>query len=280
MSRAPGSAAQITRGSQSNLALAFVALPREQREDMAVFYAFCRLVDDLADEPGETADKAKGLDTWRRALAEPLPDEPDLAPAVRALIAKHHLSLAHFQEIIDGCAMDLEPVRYRTWEDLRVYCHRVASVVGLVSVGIFGARDPLCREYAEQLGLALQLTNILRDVGADLANGGRVYLPEEDLARFGVTAEDLEAQRHDAKFRALMEFEADRAAGFYEAARRCLPPAERRTMVAAEIMAAIYGRLLTMMRRDGFRVFGRRYSVPKWRKAAIILQTMLAARWG
>jgi phytoene synthase len=273
------SAAEITRGSKSNLALAFIALPRERRADISVFYAFCRVVDDIADEPGDPAQKQEALDAWRQAVAQPIANEPPLAEAVRALIAKYALPLAHFHEIIAGVEMDLHGACYATWEELRVYCHRVAGVVGLVSIEIFGARDPRCREYAEHLGLALQLTNILRDVGADLTNGARIYLPTEDLARFGVTSDDLAANRRDARFLALMNFEAERAAGFYEQARQALPTNEHRTMIAAEIMAAIYRRLLEKMRRDGFRVFDRRYALPKWRKAALILRTIAAARF-
>ena len=280
MNQAAPSAAQITRGSQSNLALAFIALPRGLREDMRVFYAFCRTVDDLADEPGDPAEKQRGLDAWKRAVCESFASEPPLAAPVRALIAKHALSTAHFHELIAGCEMDLTPARYETWEELRVYCHRVASVVGLVSATIFGARDPRCQEYAEALGLALQLTNILRDVGADLANGGRIYLPAEDLARFGVTPADLAAHLHDERFLALMDFEAARARDFFEKARQSIPPGDRRALVAAEIMAAIYNRLLGKMQRDRFRVFDRRYSLSKWEKLALIFRTRIGTRIG
>ena len=271
-------AAAITRASKSNLALAFVALPRERRADISVFYAFCRIVDDIADEPGDPIAKQSALDEWKRAVAESFAGEPSLASAVRALIAKYSLPVAHFREIIAGVEMDLHGASYATWEDLRVYCHRVASVVGLVSTEIFGCRDPRSREYAEHLGLALQLTNILRDVGQDLANEGRIYLPAEDLARFAVTAADLAAHRRDERFLALMDFEAARARDLFDKARQALPRSDRRALVAAEIMAAIYSRLLDKMQRDRFRVFDRRYSLPKWRKLTLILRTILATR--
>lgn len=276
---APGSA-EITRGSKSNLALAFIALPRGRRADMSVFYAFCRVVDDIADEPGDPRKKQASLDAWRRALGESFTGEPALAAEVRTLIAKHSLPVTELREIIDGVEMDLHGTDYATWEALRVYCHRVASVVGLVSLRIFGCTDPRSRDYAESLGLALQLTNILRDVGQDLANEGRVYLPAEDLARFGVTRDDLAANRRDERFLALMDFEAERAHELYEQARRAIPAADRRALVAAQIMASIYRTLLVRMQRDRFRVFDRRYSLPKWRKAALIFREIVSSRLG
>ena len=140
------------------------------------------MIDDIADDPGASvAERQAALDLWKQALAQPVAGESALAPPVRALIAKYRLPVAHFLEIIAGVEMDLAGASYATWDDLRLYCHRVASVVGLVSIEIFGCRDPGARRYAEQLGLALQLTNILRDVGQDFANGGRIYLPREDL---------------------------------------------------------------------------------------------------
>ena len=278
MSAAAPDAVEVTRASKSNLALAFIALPRERRADISVFYAFCRVVDDIADERGDPREKQAALDAWRRAVAEKFENQPPLADAVRALIAKYALPVSHFREIIAGMEMDLHRATYATWEELRVYCHRVASVVGLVSIEIFGCRDPRSREYAEQLGLALQLTNILRDVGQDLANEGRIYLPAEDLARFGIAPADLTAHRRDERFLALMDFEAARVRDFFEKARQSLPSADRRALVAAEIMAAIYSRLLDKMQRDRFRVFDRRYSLPKWQKLAVIFRTILIAR--
>ena len=278
MSAAAPDARQITRASKSNLALAFVALPRERRADITTFYAFCRIVDDIADEPGDVSEKQAGLDAWSRAVGGEFAGQPPLASAVRAIISKYSLPVAHFREIIAGVEMDLHGASYATWEDLRVYCHRVASVVGLVSIEIFGCRDPRSREYAEQLGLALQLTNILRDVGQDLANEGRIYRPAEDLARFGVTPADLAAHRRDERFLALMDFEATRAREFYEKARQSIAPGDRGALVAAEIMSAIYRRLLDKMQRDRFQVFDRRYALPKWQKLALILRTTIGMK--
>jgi phytoene synthase len=271
----------ITRASKSNLALAFVSLPRERREDITVFYAWCRVIDDIADDPGQSVEQRQAaLDLWKQALAQAVAGESALAVPVRALIAKYGLQTSHFLEIIAGVEMDLAGASYATWDDLRLYCHRVASVVGLVSIEIFGCRDPGARIYAEQLGLALQLTNILRDVGQDFANGGRIYLPREDLARFGYSAEDLAAARHDAAFLSLMRFEAGRARDFFAAAAAARPPADRRALTAAEIMRAIYRRLLDRMERDRFHVFGHRYTLSHLEKLALVASTVLRTRFG
>lgn len=281
MSATPADARAITRASKSNLALAFIALPRERRDDITVFYAWCRVIDDIADDPGQSvAQRRAALDLWRQALERPAAGESALAMPVRALIAKYRLGTEHFLEVIAGVEMDLDAVSYATWDDLRLYCYRVASAVGLVSIEIFGYRDAGCKTYAVELGLALQLTNILRDVGQDFANGGRIYLPAEDLARFGYTAADLAASRHNDAFLALMRHEAERALAFYRSAAAALPPADRRSMVAAEIMRAVYRRLLDRMQRDGFRVFARRYSLGRLEKVALILTTTLRCKFG
>ena len=269
-------AAQITKASRSNLALAFVALPKQRRADISVFYAFCRVIDDIADDPGHTrAERQAGLDLWKAAVESPQPAEPTLAPTVREIIARYGLSVADFREVIAGMEMDLEGARYGTWEGLKLYCHRVASVVGLVSIGIFGARDPRAKSYALSLGLALQLTNILRDVGGDLANEGRIYLPEEDLARFGVSREDLAAGRRTEGFLALMDFEAERARAYYREAQSLLPAADKKALIAAEIMRAVYSRLLEKMSRDRWQVFDRRYSLGKLTKLWLVLRGIL-----
>jgi phytoene synthase len=273
-------AREITRASKSNLALAFVALPRERREDITVFYAWCRVIDDIADDPGESAaERRSALDLWKQALTAPAAGESALAVPVRALIAKYRIDAALFLEVIAGVEMDLDGARYETWDDLRLYCYRVASAVGLVSIEIFGCHDPACKTYAVELGLALQLTNILRDVGQDFQNGGRIYLPREDMARFGCAAEDLAAGRRSGAFLALMDFESERALAFYRAAESALPHGERGSLVAAEIMRAVYSRLLARMRRDGFRVFDRRYSLSRLEKLALIARTMLRCKF-
>lgn len=271
----PASAEAITRGSQSNFALAFLALPTERRRDLTTFYAFCRVVDDIADDPGvPQATRECQLAAWKRALAEPFEGEPLLAPEVRTLISRHQLDRAHFEALIDGCAMDLSSARYETFDDLLRYCYHVASVVGLVSIGLFGCRNPATRQYAITLGYALQVTNILRDVAKDLANGGRVYLPQEDLARFGVTLDDLLHRQGGPGFAALMAFEAERAETLYAQAVAQRPEDERRTLAAAEIMRRIYHRLLRKMQRDGFRVFENNYRLRKFEKLAIAVRVL------
>ena len=280
MNTSSADAEAITRASKSNLALAFVSLPPERRKDITVFYAWCRIIDDIADDPGPTIEQRQAaLDLWKEALTRPMPEESPLAAPVRTLIAKYALPVAHFVEIIAGVEMDLAQTQYTTWEELRLYCHRVASVVGLISIEIFGCRDEAAKTYARELGLALQLTNILRDVGQDFANGGRIYLPADDLARFGYSRDDLAAGRRNEAFLRLMQFEAERACGFYAAAEAALPTTDRRALTAAEIMRAVYGRLLDRMERDGFRVFDRRYALSRWEKIALILRTILRSKF-
>jgi phytoene synthase len=279
MSPPPVEARDITRASKSNLALAFIALPRDRRDDITTFYAWCRIIDDIADDPGRSVeDRRAALELWKNALREPTPGESALAAPVRAVIAKYRMPLNHFLEIIAGVEMDLDAVSYATWEELRVYCYRVASAVGLVSIEIFGCREPASRDYAINLGLALQLTNILRDVGEDWRNGGRAYLPREDLAHFGYTIEDLAAGRRNAAFLDLMRFEAARARGFYALAAAARPRADRRALVAAEIMSAVYRRILARMERDGFQVFARRYRLPGMEKLAIVVAGIFRAK--
>lgn len=271
-------AEKITRESKSNLALAFVALGRERRRDITVFYAFCRVIDDIADAP-ETSpeEKARALAAWRRWLRQSEPKEDPLARDLRAVMAKYSLTVAMLEEIIDGVEMDLRNVRYETFEELRVYCYRVASAVGLVSIEIFGYRNPACRDYAIQLGLALQMTNIIRDVGKDLSNG-RIYLPREDLARFGYSETDLEQRKQNEAFRSLMQFEAARAEEFFANAAALLPREDRRSMVAAEIMASVYRALLERMKSDGFRVFEKEYRLSKIEKAGRIAAKLFRFR--
>ncbi len=268
-------AEKITRQSNSNLALAFIALGRERRRDITTFYAFCRLIDDIADDPQlEVAAKQRQLDQWRGAIRDRVTNEPAVADDVRTLMTKYRLAPAMFDEIISGVEMDLYTKRYATFEELRVYCYRVASAVGLVSIEIFGYRNPACREYAIQLGLALQMTNIIRDVGSDLEQG-RIYLPQEDIARFDYSETDLMACTYNENFRTLMQFQAARAHECFRCANAALPREDRHSMQAAEIMRAIYQRLLELISMDHFRVFDKRYSVSRGKKIALVVQALL-----
>jgi 15-cis-phytoene synthase len=275
MPAAPSNAQQITRSAKSNLAFALASLPPERRRDMETFYAFCRIVDDIADDPERpAAEKRARLADWRAALRAPVPGEDPLAAAVRALQGRYPIPPERFAGIIEGVERDLDGRPFATVEELRGYCHLVASVVGLVSIEIFGYRDPGCRDYARWLGLALQWTNILRDVGEDAGNG-RLYLPLDQLARHGIAPDDLLAGRPGPGFPALMNEEAERAEDFYRRARAALPACDRRAMVAAEAMRRIYHAILGKMRRDGFRVLERRHRLGKLHMLALLVLTRL-----
>jgi phytoene synthase len=268
-------ATKITRASKSNLALAFVSLNAERRRDITTFYAFCRVIDDIADDSGlEVEEKRRRLNEWREWLRAARPNESEIAAEVRGLMSKYSLRPEMLEEIIAGVEMDLTIQRYPTFEELRLYCYRVASAVGLVSIEIFGYRNAACKDYAVQLGLALQTTNIIRDVGKDL-QAGRIYLPQEDLARFAYSEEELLARRYNERFVQLMEFEAGRGRQFFARAAEVLPREDRRSMVAAEIMASIYRGLLRRMGLDKFRVFEKEYKLNKLEKAGRITGQLL-----
>jgi 15-cis-phytoene synthase len=268
-------AAKITRQSKSNLALAFIALGGERRRDITDFYAFCRVIDDIVDASQLSVDEKRlRLFGWRNMLRAPVIDEPIIARDVRRLIYKYSLDPAMLDEIIAGVEMDLSISRYETFEQLRIYCYRVASAVGLVSIEIFGYRNAASKEYAVQLGLALQMTNIIRDVGKDLRDG-RIYLPQEDLAQFEYSESELQDRQYNDRFVRLMEFEAARARGFFTRAAALLPREDRRSMVAAEIMASIYGGLLRRIESHGFRVFDTDYRLGKMEKTVRIALELL-----
>jgi len=263
-------AAAITRQSKSNLALAFVSLGPERKRDITIFYAFCRVVDDIADSAElSIVEKRERLTDWRQMLGASAPDEPLLARDLRQLMAKYSLPPGMLEEIIAGVEMDLTIVRYPTFEELRVYCYRVASAVGLVSIEIFGHRNPRCREYAIDLGLALQMTNIIRDVWKDFQTG-RIYLPQEDLVRFHYSEADLAKRQYNEQFIQLMQFQASRAREFFSRAARELPPEDRRAMAPAEIMRSIYRALLRRIELDNFRVFEKEYRLSRLEKAGRI----------
>jgi phytoene synthase len=267
----------ITRRSASNLALAFVLLPRAKRQGMSALYAFCREVDDVADDEAvPVEERRRRLAEWRadvgRACSGGTPQKA-VNRELQPYIVKHRLPLALFEELIRGVEMDLEIKRYQTMNDLEQYCYRVASVVGLLSIEIFGYENPRCRDYALQLGKALQLTNILRDVRND-AERGRIYLPLDHLQRFGVTEPEILALRYTDRFRQLAEAVAARARHFYERAREALPPEDRRSMAAAELMGSVYWRLLRKLEFQQFDVFGPNPTrLTKAQKVLLILRT-------
>jgi 15-cis-phytoene synthase len=265
-------AKEITKKSQSNLAFAFISLPREKRQDITTFYAFCRQVDDAADDPDvPLAERRHWLQGWRRWLRQVEPGEPGFASELRNLIEKYRIDDRLFEEILLGVEMDLEPVKFQDFKALHRYCYRVASAVGLVSIEIFGYRNPQCKEYAQRLGVALQLTNIIRDVNKDLQNGGRIYLPLNELAMFGYSEEALRNRTYNSSFVRLMQFQAERARAFFREAKRLLPAEDRRSMVAAEGMRAIYFTLLERIENDRFRLFEKPYRLNRLEKAMLRL---------
>jgi phytoene synthase len=271
-------AKEITKKSQSNPAFAFFSLPKATRQDITTFYAFCRHVDDAADDPEvPLADRRRWLQGWRRWLVQAEPDEPGFASDLRTLIAKYKIDHRLFEEILLGVEMDLEPVKFENFEGLHRYCYRVASAVGLVSIEIFRYRNPGTKEYAHKLGIALQLTNIIRDVEKDLQNGGRIYLPLSELRMFGYSEEALRQRCYNSEFVRLMQFQAERAYSFFREARRLLPAEDRRSMVAAEGMRAIYYALLRRIEKDRFRLFGKTYRLNRLEKA-IILSGQIASK--
>jgi len=249
----------ITQKSASNLTWGFLLLPKPKRDGMSVLYAFCREVDDAADDelaPVET--RRERLAAWRadvkRAYENATPEfavNRELQPVIR----QFRLPFALFDELIQGCEMDLQISRYENYEQLELYCYRVASVVGLLSIEIFGYQNAACRDYAIYLGKALQLTNILRDVRTD-AERGRIYLPQSEFARFNVTEREILAFEYSDRFRNLAASVAAKAKHFYQLARETLPPEDRRAMVAAELMGTVYWRLLRKLERQQFNVFG------------------------
>jgi phytoene synthase len=260
--------------SGSSFYYSFLFLPPARRRAITALYAFCREVDDVVDEIADPSVAGAKLAWWRHEIANTFAGTAQ-HPVARALIpvvASYALPEAHFQTVIDGMAMDLEQSRYLDFAALEQYCHRVAGVVGLMSAEIFGYSQPGTRTYARDLGIAFQLTNIVRDVGED-ARRGRIYLPQEDLVRFGVAPSSLQGGKATDSFRALMAFETERARTWYARAYAALDPRDRRAQRAGLIMGAIYRTLLDEIARDGFEVLDRRTSLTPLRKLWIAWKT-------
>ncbi len=274
----------ITRKSASNLALAFVLLPPARRAAMAALYAFCREVDDVADDIAvPVEERRRALTTWREDLRRAVRGETPHLPVLHELqphIATYQLPPEHFEEILAGCEMDLDHTRYPDWPELDLYCHRVAAAVGLLSIRIFGCRHPQCADYAEALGRAFQLTNILRDVREDAARG-RIYLPQSELARHRVSEAEILESRYSPRYRALAESVAARARASYARATALVPAEDRRALVAAELMGAVYWRLLCRLSARGFDVFsGPRVRLSRATKLYLTARTWWRLRVG
>lgn len=260
--------------SGSSFYYSFLFLPPEQRRAIMALYAFCREVDDVVDDCNDPVVAQAKLDWWREEIARLYAGMPQ-HPVTRALqtpVAQYALAQEHLQEIIDGMAMDLTQTRYASFKELSLYCYRVASVVGLMAATIFGYTDRRTLKYAHDLGIAFQLTNILRDVGEDAARG-RIYLPADEMERFGVSVEDVLARRMTDGMQALLHFQAARARGYYDKAFAHLPVIDRYRQRSGLIMAAIYLSTLDAIERQDYPVLQRRVRLSPWRKLWIAWRT-------
>jgi phytoene synthase len=265
----------VARREAGNFYPAFRVLPRDQRRSMCALYTFMRIADDLSDEPGPTEQKRAQLADWRHGLRRALTGayQHISHAALHDTVVRNQIPPRYLEAVIDGVEMDLEPVAYATFVDLRLYCYRVASAVGLASIHVWGFSDEKAKAYAEDAGLAFQLTNILRDLGEDAARG-RVYLPREDLNRYGYDVERLCASRRDDSFRALMRFEIERARGYYEAAwplAPLLPPPGRAVFL---MMARTYRGLLDAIEARDYDVFSSRIRLSRWKKLMLAMRVL------
>ena len=253
--------------SGSSFYYSFMFLPAERRQAITALYAFCREVDDVVDECHDLSLAQTKLEWWRQEVGRVYNGTPThpVGLALKDVIKGFRLPHEQLLEIIDGMAMDLSQTRYLDFKGLQLYCYRVASVVGLLAAEIFGYQDRQTLKYAHDLGLAFQLTNIIRDVGED-ARRGRIYLPIEDLQRFNVPAKDILEARYSDAFRELMAFQAERAEKFYDQAFAQLPAVDRKAQRPGLVMAAIYRTLLREIAADGFQVLDRRTSLTPLRK--------------
>jgi phytoene synthase len=267
---------QKTAQSGSSFYYSFLFLPPPRRRAITAFYAFCREVDDVVDECTDLDVARTKLAWWRTevaALYEGKAKHP-VALALAALLPEFNIEEARLHEIIDGMEMDLTQHRYADFSALQKYCYRVASVVGLVSAEIFGHSHPDTLKYAENLGMAFQLTNIIRDVGED-ARRDRIYIPVDELARFNVTAADIMHARHSEAFVQLMQFQVERALNYYRDAMNFLPQQDRRSQRPGLVMAAIYRTLLEEICADGMQVLNQRTSLTPLRKLWIAWRTWI-----
>lgn len=265
---------RVARTRARNFYYSFVLLSREQRDAMCAVYAFMRYSDDLSDEPGATSSR---IEQWRAALDEALAGRyhaDPVLPAFHDTVTRYRIPARYFHEMINGVASDLEPRRFVTFDQLYGYCYQVASVVGLTTIHIFGFDSPEAPPLAEKCGVAFQLTNILRDIRED-AERGRIYLPAEDLSRFGVREQDIRAGVRTPEFIDLMDFEAGRARAYYKESRPLLDLVARRSRASLWALISIYSRLLDRIESSNYDVFSRRISLSGWEKSRIILRALV-----
>lgn len=260
--------------SGSSFYYSFLFLPAAQRRAITALYAFCREVDDVVDECSDTDVARRKLDWWREELERCFAGEPrhPVTKALQQPLANHNLPVEYFQEIIDGMMMDLDQSRYESFSELALYCHRVAGVVGLLSAEIFGYQHRDTLKYAQQLGTAFQLTNIIRDVRED-AERGRIYLPLDELLEYRINPHDLLQGSVTNELHDLLGFQAQRARQYYQRALSHLPEQDRYAQRSGVIMAAIYQTLLDEMEDDGFRVMQQRIRLTPVRKLWIAWKT-------
>ena len=260
--------------SGSSFYYSFLSLPDQKREAITAVYAFCREVDDIVDAPGDPQIKNTKLNWWHHEidnLYDATPQHP-ITKALKPVIKHFSLPKEYFAEIIDGMQMDLDQQRYASFKDLSLYCYRVASVVGLMSAEIFGYQDRQTLKYANDLGMAFQLTNIMRDVYDDYKND-RIYIPQDELDKFGVTENDIKTQNNNEEFKKLMQFQAERANSYYDKAFSQLPDIDRYTQRAGIIMSAIYHALLNEIIKDDYQVLLHRIRLSTLQKLWIAWRT-------
>jgi len=258
---------QKAAASGSSFYYAFLFLPAQQRAAITAFYAFCREVDDVVDEASDPGVAATTLAWWRAELAQAFAGQAShpVLKALMPLAPSYNITQDQLQAVIDGCEMDLQQSRYLDYPGLQRYCHLVAGIVGEVSAHIFGQTRPQTTDYAHTLGQALQLTNIIRDVGED-ARRGRIYIPMSELKQFGVTAQEILGCSYSERFTALMRFQAERAHALYAQALAALPAADRRTQKPGLMMASIYRALLREIEAEQFKVLHQRIALTPLRK--------------
>jgi phytoene synthase len=280
LARSYGYCESLARREAGNFYHGFRVLPRGQRLAMCALYAFMRIADDRSDEAGSIEEKRRRLADWRHGLNEAMAGRHShrLHEALHDTIRTYAIPAEYLHDVLDGVEMDLEPVAYETFAELQLYCYRVASAVGLACIHIWGFADARAERFAESAGIAFQLTNILRDLREDAARD-RVYLPREDLERFGYNAAGFSACIRDDRFRALMRFEIDRARGFYDAARPLVPLLSPPGRAVFLVMARTYRGLLDAIERRDYDVFSSRVRVSSWRKLMFALRA-LPVRWG
>jgi len=272
-----------TKQSGSNFYYSFLFLPNAKREAMYTVYAFCKAVDGAVDEPPADSNPKEELKRWRSELEAVYQGSP--SSPITISLARHVKALSiprtYFEELIKGVEMDLFNNRYVTFDELSLYCYRVASVVGLICLHIFGVTSPRAQDYAVDLGMAFQMTNILRDLGAD-AMQGRIYLPLDDLRVCNYPEKSLLQQTYSPEFKTLMQRETARARHYYDkahAALMALPRSERAALTVAEIMRGIYSRILAKIEQSDYRVFGPRISLSTTHRLAIALSIWLRSRF-